>query len=48
MTSDLMLVNVENPFQGEFLEVESIAFVKVRADSLGVMIHNNLQQNKYI
>jgi len=48
MTSDLMLVNVENPFQREFLKVESVAFVKVRADSLRVMIHNNLQQNKYI
>ena len=38
-----MLVNVHDPFQGQFFKIKFMCLVKVGADRLGIMVdHNNM------
>ena len=37
-----MLVNVKNSFEGQFFKVQSVTLVVVSADSLGVVVDDNL------
>lgn len=41
LTSHLLLCDVQNAFQSQLFKVQAVTFVKVRADSLRVVVYHH-------